>query len=99
MSRISGPAPTGKPLGFKIAGPSGEELFVTNLLPGLNADRAGVRNGDRLIALDETPVGSLNPSIFRVAASKSVPVKVVVTRDGKRLEFMVLPQPRPVSRA
>lgn len=92
-ARVAGPAPTGRPMGFNLAGPGGSDLRVINLLAGSNADKAGIRNDDRLVELDGTPVASMSQAVFRAAVAKGVPVKVVVTRDGKQLEFMILPQP------
>jgi len=93
VRRVAGPAPTARPMGFNLAGPGGSDLVVMNLVPGSNADRAGLRNGGRLVEFDGTPVASMSPTVFRAAVGKDGPVKVVVTRDGTQMEFMILPQP------
>jgi Aspartyl protease/PDZ domain len=90
--RIAGPAPTGRPMGFNLAGSPGGDLTVVNLVSGSNADKAGIHENDRVVEFDGTPATSMNPDVFRKAVAKTMPVKVVVIRDDKRLEFMITPQ-------
>lgn len=91
--RVAGATPTARPMGFNLMGAPGGELAVTNLVPGSTAERAGIRNGDRVVEFDGTPVAAMSPAIFRAAVAKGTPVKVVVQREGGRVEFMIQPQP------
>src|SRR5205085_7805278 len=59
-----GPPPTGRPMGFNLAGAPGE-LMVINVVAGSNAERAGIRNGDRLVEFDGTPVSQMSREVFQ----------------------------------
>ena len=78
-------------MGFNVAGAPGGALSVLNVVPGSGAEKAGLKNGDQVVEFDGTPATAMNATVFRGGASRGSRVKVVVTRDGKRLEFMVEP--------
>jgi hypothetical protein len=78
-------------MGFNLAGFPGGGLTVRNIVPGSSAEKSGLKEGDTLVEFDGTPVADMNPGVFRGAASRGNPVKVVVERDGKRLGFTIQP--------
>ncbi len=82
-------------LGFELAGSPLDSLFVDAVEAGSDADKQGLRNGDRVLDVDGTPAASMTRSAFRAAAVRADRVRIVVVRDGKRLEFMVLPYTTP----
>jgi hypothetical protein len=79
-------------MGFGIAGaPGSNRLTIMNVVAGSGAAIAGVRDGDLLLELDGTPASAMNPGVVRAAVARGSKVKVVVSRDGKQLEFDVEP--------
>jgi hypothetical protein len=87
-------APAGTPgqrtLGFNLAGyPGSNRLNVVNLVPGSDAEKAGLKNNDALIEFDGVPAAQMNPTVFRAAVARGDAVKIVVSRDDKQLTFFV----------
>lgn len=76
-------------LGISIgAGDSGPQ--ITHVFPNSGADHAGLRSGDVLVEIDETPVGSredLVQVLMKLRAGETVPVRVV--RNGRTLQMDV----------
>ena len=85
------PEPPPVYLGFGLVPQRSGEKVVTAVAPGSSAAQEGLRDGDHLVSLDGVPAEQVDPSVLRRAAAKGTPIKVVVLRDGKRLEFDVLP--------
>ena len=93
----AGPRATGAPLrsgdrtfGFRMAmRPNSGALTIVQLAPGSAAEQMGIRENDRVVEFDGRPVSAMDPSTFRAALERATPVKIIVERDGKRLEFTV----------
>lgn len=64
---------------------------VTDLEPGMPAEKAGIREGDEIIALDGKPVPAIGAMIESLKQSQGKPVDVTVRRGGKELTFQVQP--------
>lgn len=90
-SRVATPSQNGPPLGFGLAPGAGGSLTIVGVVQGSNAERAGLRDGDPLVELDGVAAAQMNVGVFRAIAAKGKPVRIVVERDGKRLEFVVSP--------
>jgi regulator of sigma E protease len=59
---------------------------VEEVLPGRPAATAGLRTGDRIVAIDRTPVAPEDiPD--RISGSNGQPLSVTVVRDGRRLDL------------
>ena len=54
-------------------------------------EKVGLKEGDKIVEFDGTRAADMSPTVFRGAAARAKPVKVVVNRDGKRLEFVIEP--------
>ena len=69
-------------------------LHVNAVTPGGPAERAGLKAGDTITAVDGKPVGTSNASsertLRRAEAGKSI--RLAVTRDGKTLHVDVTPE-------
>ena len=75
-----------------------EPVIVGDLDPGLPAEKAGIRPGDKILSLDGQPVPSIQVMIERLQQTKNKPVVVEVEREGKRLSFTVTPLLAPAAR-
>ncbi|HKU94214.1 MAG TPA: trypsin-like peptidase domain-containing protein [Vineibacter sp.] len=65
-----------------------EGVNVTRIEPGSGADKAGLRNGDVIVAVDGRPIRSASDLRSKIAlAPVDSTVKVDVVRDGKPMTF------------
>jgi Tol biopolymer transport system component len=63
---------------------------------GSPADKAGLKPGDVIIEFSGQKITNIYDYTYALDAVKiGVPVKVIVLRDGQRLEITVTPEPRP----
>jgi hypothetical protein len=71
--------------------PDGEALRVTRVLPGSGAFDAGIGFGDRVIAVDGSPVGPLGVegTIARIRGIAGTTVTVTLQRDGRDVQLVV----------
>jgi regulator of sigma E protease len=65
--------------------------IVTDLEPGMPAEKAGIKEGDEITAVDGKPVPAIAAMIEMLKQSKSKPIDVRVRRNGKELTFHVQP--------
>jgi regulator of sigma E protease len=65
---------------------------------GSPADRAGLRTGDRIVAVDGTPTPTFDDWLYAMPYAPHAPVALRILRDGSGLEVYV-PQPDPDFRA
>jgi len=68
-----------------------ESVIVGNLEPKMPAAKAGIKEGDKVVAMDGKPLPSIDTMIERLQESKDKPVQLTVRRDGKTLDFTVQP--------
>jgi len=66
-------------------------LDVTELEPGMPAEKAGVQIGDHIVALDGKPVVHLGEMIEDLRRTKSKPIELTVMRDGQLKTFTIQP--------
>ena len=66
---------------------------VRRVVPGGAAERAGLRAGDRLVALDGKPL-EVGPAAFARQTREGEPARLTIERDGKRIEVELRPLPR-----
>ena len=55
------------------------------------AAKAGIKEGDKVVAMDGKPLPSIDTMIERLQESKDKPVQLTVVRDGETLNFTVQP--------
>jgi len=76
------------------AAETGEAQFLGR--GGSPADKAGIRPGDVIVEFAGQKITNIYDYTYALDAVKiGVPVKVVVLRDGQRVEITVTPEPRP----
>jgi regulator of sigma E protease len=64
---------------------------VTDLEPGMPAEKAGIKEGDEIVALDGKPVPAIAAMIESMKQTKDKPIDLTVRRDGKEITFHLQP--------
>jgi regulator of sigma E protease len=65
--------------------------IVTDLEPGMPAEKAGMKEGDEIIAMDGKPVPAIAAMIQSLKQTKDKPIDITVRRENKELTFHVQP--------
>ena len=72
--------------GLYMVGGGKATSVIDQVMPDAPAASAGLRAGDRIVAIDGSPVGPLDIS-RRIEASQGRPLRLVVVRSGDRVEL------------
>jgi hypothetical protein len=78
-------------MGLAMGGPTGGPVSIMRVFPGSSAEKEGLRAGDQLVEFNGVAAADMNPAISRAAANGGKPVRIVVMREGRRLEAVVSP--------
>ena len=73
-----------------VSTPSTEPVFGT-VLAGKSAAEAGLRDGDRVLAIDGTPIATWSDFVAGVKDSAGKPVNLTVERGGESFDTTVTP--------
>ena len=69
--------------------------LIDQISPGGAAERAGLRSGDLIVAIDAEPVQDwLGEVVPRIQASPGVPLDLTLERNGRTLDLTLLPDAR-----
>ena len=68
-----------------------QPVIIGSLDSGLPADKAGLKEDDRIVAMNGQPVNSIETMIERLQQTKDRPVDLAVNRDGQTLQFHLTP--------
>jgi regulator of sigma E protease len=68
-----------------------EPIVVSSLEPGMPAAKSGIKEGDRIVAMNGEPLGSIATMIQRLQQTKDTPVEFTVSRGNQTLKFVVRP--------
>jgi regulator of sigma E protease len=79
-------------LGFSFWYPP-QPVVVAELTPGDPAARAGLEEGDRIVALDGAAIDDYGKFVAEIRARPKRATRITAIRDGRRLEFEVVPKP------
>jgi len=60
---------------------------------GFPAAKAGIKRGDRIVALDGEEIRRWNELAIRIHRSPGKPLRVTLEREGQRQELIITPQP------
>jgi len=66
---------------------------IGQLEPGHVAQQAGLKSGDRIVALNGVPVGDWEQMRQGIRSSPGKPLRITVERDGRRFDLEVTPRP------
>jgi len=69
----------------------GEPVVVGRVESGTPAAKAGIKEDDRIVALDGQPLPSIESMIERLQQTKDTPVNLTVIRKGQTLSFSLRP--------
>jgi regulator of sigma E protease len=69
----------------------GEPVVVGRVESGTPAAKAGIKEDDRIVALDGQPLPSIESMIERLQQTKDKPVDLTVIRHGQNLSFRMTP--------
>lgn len=67
--------------------------LIRAVVPDGPAARAGLRAGDRLVAVDGQPVGAVWSFLVRLREADGDPVEVTFRRDGREMQTTLTPEP------
>ena len=70
-----------------------EPNLVTELEPGMPAEKAGLKVGDIITAVNGVSVRSMPALIYAIQANKDEPLDYTVLRDGQELQFRIAAVP------
>jgi regulator of sigma E protease len=65
---------------------------IGQVLPGQAAQQAGIRGGDRVVAVNAAPVGEWDQLATVIHASPGKPLTLTIERDGQQQEIPVTPR-------
>lgn len=68
-----------------------EPVIATDIEPNMPAEKIGLHEGDRIVAVDGHPVPSIQSMIDRLQLTKDKPIQLDILRDGKSLSLTAAP--------
>ena len=78
-------------IGFAGWTPKETTLTIADLQPDMPAEKAGLKEGDQIIALDGKPVPAIAAMIESLQNTKDKPIELTVLRDGQQKTFTLQP--------
>jgi len=68
-----------------------ESVIVGDMEPDMPAAKAGIKEGDKVLAMDGNPVPSIDAMIESLQETKDKPITLTILRDGQQLNVRVQP--------
>ncbi|HUA15721.1 MAG TPA: RIP metalloprotease RseP [Verrucomicrobiae bacterium] len=78
-------------IGFAGWAPQEQKVIITDLQADMPAEKAGLKEGDQIIALDGKPVPALAAMVQTLEVTKDKPIALTVIREGQQKTFTVQP--------
>lgn len=89
LSRAQGPADDPYSIGAALGGQGNCPVFISGVIPGSPAERAGIRGGDFLLAVGDTKVENIGHAADLLRSDNPSTVTVRLWRSGKEIESVV----------
>lgn len=78
-------------IGYAGWAPKENTVTITDLVGGMPAEKAGLREGDQILSVDGKPVPALAAMVESLKITKDKPIAITVLRDGQQKTFTVQP--------
>ena len=78
-------------IGYAGLAPKEDTVTITDLQEKMPAEKAGLKEGDRILTLDGKPVPALGAMSESLETTKDKPITLTVLRDGQQRTFTVHP--------
>ena len=78
-------------IGYAGWAPKENTVTITDLVSGMPAEKAGLKEGDQILAVDGRPVPALASMVESLKITKDKPIVITVLRDGQQKTFTVQP--------
>lgn len=82
---------------MQLVGDVGANLYIPaiigSLQPGMPASEAGIKAGDKIVALNQTPISSWIMAAEYIRARPDEPIKVEIERGNSKIEATLTPKP------
>jgi regulator of sigma E protease len=78
-------------IGYAGWAPKEKTVVITDLMPDMPAEKAGLKEGDQILELDGGPVPVLAAMVESLEVTKDKPITLTVLRDGQQRTFSVQP--------
>ena len=92
MEKTITPAPSGlDQIGYAGWAPKEKDVIITDLQPDMPAEKAGLKEGDQIIALNGQPIPALAAMVEELEVTKDKPISLTVLRQGQQKTFAVQP--------
>ncbi|MGB8062136.1 MAG: RIP metalloprotease RseP [Candidatus Sulfotelmatobacter sp.] len=78
-------------IGYAGWAPKESTVIITDLVSGMPAEKAGLKEGDQILTMDGKPVPALAEMVEALKVTKDQPITITVLRDGQQKAFTVQP--------
>jgi len=78
-------------IGYAGWAPKASTVTITDLVSGMPAEKAGLREGDQILTMDGKPVPALAEMVESLKVTKDQPITITVMRAGEQKTFTVQP--------
>ena len=78
-------------IGYAGWAPKETSVTITDVVSGMPADKAGLKEGDEIVSVDGKPVPALASMVESLKITKDKPIEITVLRGGQQKTFTVQP--------
>ncbi len=78
-------------IGYAGWAPKENKVTITDLMSGMPAEKAGLKEGDEIVAVDGKPVPALAAMVESLKITQSKPIAITVLHDGQQKTVTVQP--------
>jgi regulator of sigma E protease len=78
-------------IGYAGWAPKASTVTITDLVGGMPAEKAGLKEGDQILTMDGKPVPALAEMVESLKVTKDKPITIAVLRGGEQKTFTVQP--------